>query len=359
MLKASLIQRVSKGVGLELIGWANRDNLEPELVNSAKRLETWQSNGYAAEMSYMQRDPSLYCSGSSILPDYRSVAVVFASYNPGYIPSAEAKWGFAKVARYAWGKDYHKVLRKRLISLLKTTIDEFDGPLEGKAFTDALPFLERTAARLAGLGFIGKNTMLIRPGLGSYGFIGEVFFNQEITEDIVLPNMPQKSQVSKDPCGSCTRCADNCPTDAIVDDRFIDSRKCISYLTIEKKTAFSDWEARAIGDWIFGCDICQEVCPFNHSGVESSRIVEFARSNGAGSLISLEKVLSLKSRDDFIGEFAGTPIMRAGREGLIRNACAVAANTKYSPALSFLTELSKSDESEIVRKSAEDALIRF
>jgi epoxyqueuosine reductase len=252
------------------------------------------------------------------------------------------------VARYAWGRDYHRVLKKRLQRLLKRCAERFDEEtLRWRIFTDAVPLLERALARSAGLGFVGKNTMLIRPGVGSYTFIGELLWNVEIE-----PTQSLKQFSSDAGCGSCSRCLNVCPTGALPRPGRLDARRCISYLTIEKKTAFEDWERKALGEWVFGCDLCQEVCPYNHSAVALPKIEEFSAKAGVGPILNLQELLSVRTREGFLQRFKGTPLMRAGREALLRNACCVLGNTKAFQAIENLRALAKEDSSGLVRYHA-------
>ena len=214
-------------------------------------LQDWLAQGFAGAMDYLHRNGPPREHPSSILPEVRSVVMVGLNYHPGSVDSAPPLHG--KVARYAGGADYHDVLRDKLKSLLRWVQAESPGT-RGRAVVDTAPLLERDFARRAGLGWFGKNTMLIHKKLGSYFFLGGLLLDLELP-----PDEPFATQH----CGSCTRCLDACPTDAFAAPYQLDARRCISYLTIELRGPVPDDLRPGVGDWLFGCDVCQEVCPWN------------------------------------------------------------------------------------------------
>ena len=351
----SLFNRITKSSGLELFGVVSAARLAESLRAHCEHLRSWQADGLAGEMQYMNRPADLFGSLDAFLPETRTVAAFAISYAPPGIPQKHINLppGFGRVARYAWGKDYHRVIRDRLARLRAALEAEAGGELPWRSFSDAVPLLERAIALDAGMGFIGKNCMLIRPGVGSYTFLAEVLIGAEIEFD-----MPFDSSARATDCGSCSRCLSSCPTEAFRAPHSLDARRCISYLTIEKRTAFSDWEQRAIGDWVFGCDRCQEVCPFNHAEPELVQLPEFSVAEGAGQALALDEVLRIRTGKAFERAFAATPLLRTRREGLLRNACAVAANTgafQLIDALGFAA----SDPSELISSSARTALGRL
>jgi epoxyqueuosine reductase len=329
--------------GLAIVGVSTPDGLGAD----RERLEAWQSAGYAGEMSFMQRESELLAGPARLLDGVRTIVSVGAYYDRG--PRAPLRSGYGRVARYAWGRDYHKVLRKRLESLARAISDHLGGALVYRVFSDSVPLLERAVARQAGLGFIGKNTMLIIPRAGSYLFLGEILWNLEVAD---LPSLHSEVRGS---CGSCSRCIDSCPTGAFVSERVLDARRCISYLTIEKRGALSWIEREWLGEWLFGCDVCQDVCPFNVLPLKkrlSPAWEEFSPEAGSGQLLSLAELLSIRQNDDFVARFGGTPIMRTKREGLLRNACVVAANTASFHLVPILRDAFLSDASAVVRQHA-------
>ena len=221
-------------------------------------------------------------------------------------------------------------------------------PIEYRVFADSVPLLERALARRSGLGFIGKNTMAIIPKQGSFFFLGELLWNLEVER-------PEKSPRSQASCGSCTNCLVGCPTGAFVEDRVLDAGRCISYLTIEKRSALTYQERAWIGEWLFGCDICQEVCPFNIVPLKKGlgpHVPELGRDAGVGATISLERVLRMRTDDEYRAVFQGTAVMRAKREGLARNAAVVAANTHAENLFPLLGEVARHDPSPLVRQHA-------
>jgi epoxyqueuosine reductase len=253
------------------------------------------------------------------------------------------------VARYARGDDYHDIMLERLTTLHTWLAAEVDEPVLGKPYVDTGPLLERDLARRAGLGWFGKNTNLINPALGSFFFLGVLLVGIELTPD---------APFAADRCGTCTRCLDACPTDAIVAPRALDARRCISYLTIELKGDIPVDLRSQTGDLIYGCDICQDVCPWNE---------RFARQLAEGSPYSARAALGAKdartlarellgmSDADFRESFAGSPMKRAKLLGLKRNAAVVLGNVGTADDLQLLEEAG-SDPEPLVREHARWAL---
>jgi epoxyqueuosine reductase len=345
----------ASSVGLSLIAVLDR----PDLELQRGRLQSWQDAGYAGEMSYMTRDPQLLTTPAQLFPALRSVVVVGVHYDRGEREALKA--GFGRIARYAWGRDYHKVLRARLASLVKAVEQVLQCSVSHRVFSDSVPLLERALANNAGLGFVGKNTMVITPRLGSFMFLGEVLWELEVVgiPDSAHPKTASQDDVSphhgKSRCGSCSRCLDECPTGAFVSEYVLDARRCISYLTIEKRGALTVQERRWLGEWIFGCDVCQEVCPFNTISIKARKRAdcrELDSGAGVGQALSLGEVLGLRSDKAFIARFAGTALMRAKREGLLRNAAIVAANTAAECVVDSLEAASREDPSPVVRQHA-------
>lgn len=352
-VEAELLQEIASAMGLSLVGAVGAAELEQIRLHDGPALERWQAAGFAGEMGYMERPSTLLAVPVSLEPSLQSIISFAIPYLHGSPRRPDPPPpGFGRVARYAWGRDYHRVLKRSLKLFIAAVTDRAPQlkPITYRLFTDAVPTLERALAAQAGIGLVGKNTMVIRPGSGSYLFLAEILWDL----DVQLPKVT-RARPSVDPCGSCTRCISSCPTSAIVAPRVLDARRCISYLTIEKRGPFSDWESSAVGDWVFGCDVCQEVCPFNHVAIPRSTIAEFEPARGAGDLLSLEQVLAIPSPEAFTRQFAGTAIMRAGFRNLRRNAAAVAANTRYLPAIPALLELCRLEE-EGTRCEAERAL---
>jgi epoxyqueuosine reductase len=211
----------------------------------------WLAAGHAGELSYLQRDSEARRDVRSLLPEAQSVVTVALSYQFPFDDAVTP--GRGKVARYARGRDYHLVLKARLQSLLTRLGDALSGPLLSRICVDTAPLLERSVAASAGLGFIGKNTLLITPGVGSYTVLGELLLSCKLVAGV--PLSPR--------CGECRLCLDACPTEALRAPFVLDARRCISYLTIEQSGAIPEPLRPKLADWIFGCDLCQSVCPYN------------------------------------------------------------------------------------------------
>lgn len=328
--------------GLDLVGVAevSFDSRDTE------RLEAWQRAGFAGSMSFMERPASLLADPCRLLPSARSVIVCAAHYDRTPLPDRPE--GYGRVARYAWGRDYHRVLKKR-VQRLANELERLVGrPYGARVFTDATPLLERTFAVRAGIGFQGKNTMVIRPRAGSFFLLAELLSELKVVA-------PSTLSVIEGGCGSCSRCLDRCPTGAFAAPMVLDARRCISYLTIEKVGVLEPHERRMLGEWLVGCDLCQEVCPFNHMPLSEgigATIPELGAGAGCGPLLSLSALLAIRWDSSFMGRFKGTPLMRPGREYLLRNAACVAANTGATSVLASLRSAAQEDASAVVRLHA-------
>lgn len=241
-----------------------------------------------------------------LLPGAKSVIVIAVNY---YRPVDGVPAGHGQIARYAYGRDYHKVL-KNLLKQLEIFILKNSPEAKTKICVDSSPLLEKNYAVRAGLGFIGKNTTLITPEFGSFVLLGEIICDLELEYDT------EKTGT----CGTCTRCLDACPTKAILGPGELDARRCISYLTIETSGPIPDEFHAAMGDRIFGCDICQEVCPYNKVNAKPVSLKAFKEVKIAGQTLSLDEILAIETDEQFLQKFAGSPLMRAKRKGLQRNA---------------------------------------
>jgi epoxyqueuosine reductase len=244
-----LVKQRGNELGFDLIGITT-----PETPPTYPHFLRWLEQGFHGAMAYMERGKEKRGDLRLILPDVKSVIVAGISYfvPDEQLPSATTPTG--KVARYAWGMDYHEVLLRKLEALLDYLRSLLGDGVKGKAYVDTGPILERDAAVQAGLGWIGKNTCLINPQLGSYLFLGELLVNVALAPD---------EPFERNHCGKCQRCLLACPTGAFVAPYQLDARKCISYLTIELRGSIPRELRPLIGTWVFGCDICQEVCPWN------------------------------------------------------------------------------------------------
>jgi epoxyqueuosine reductase len=337
-LYVTLAQRIkarARELGFDLVGIARA---EPPATFAAYR--EWVDRGYGGEMDYLRRpdrvqrrrDPNL------IVPDAKSVVVVGKNYFTRDLPPDilhDPARGI--VASYAWGLNYHDIMMPRLRELQHFIVAEVDGDVYGRAYVDTGPVLERAYAERAGLGFVGRNTMLIHPRWGSWLFLGEVLV------DVALePDLPD----TRGTCGACTRCLEACPTDAFPEPYVLDARRCISYLTIELKGPIPLHLRQLMGNRIFGCDICNEVCPWNR---------QFARITGEPGFQPdpdrvAPKLLDLIRLDEamFRARFRNNPIRRAKRRGLLRNV-AVALGNWGDPRVVPALESALQDHEPLIR----------
>ncbi|HJQ30028.1 MAG TPA: tRNA epoxyqueuosine(34) reductase QueG [Rubrobacter sp.] len=332
-----VLEERAREAGFDLVGVTGADPLR----EGGERLREWQEAGMAADMGYMHRPVELLSDPKKLQKSARSVVSLGVSYYPGDHPENE---GRGRVARYAWGRDYHEVIKGRLFRLREDLEEELGVRIKARAFTDAVPLLERSAAQHAGLGFFGRNSCLINNEIGSYFFIADL-----IVDLALEPDPPGQGT-----CGRCTRCMDRCPTGAIRAPGVVDARLCISYLTIENGGEIPRELRKQVGDWAFGCDVCQEVCPYNKTKASRSRWPEFSAEAGAGPYLEIEEVLKIRTDEEFEERFAGTPLTRPGRAGLLRNCCVAAGNLKK--AVPDLIECLNEDPSSLVRGHAAWAL---
>ncbi|MFQ5520981.1 MAG: tRNA epoxyqueuosine(34) reductase QueG [Candidatus Methylomirabilia bacterium] len=302
--------------------------------------EEWLNAGYAGTMEYLERGRAKRLDLHQVLPGIRSVMAVALNYYQGSRPGAEEWEG---VARYAWGRDYHDVMTPRLETLLAFLREVRGTDVQGKVYVDTGPILERDLAARAGLGWVGKNTNLLHPDHGSFFFIGVILTTAVLNYDDPLP----------DRCGTCRACLDACPTQAFVAPYVLDARRCISYLTIEHKGPIPKELRREVGEWIFGCDVCQTVCPWNR---EPTVTPEAA----ASPLTSFPEPAEILGLDEagFRSLFGRTALTRAKRGGFARNVAVVLGNRK-DPATVPALGRALADSDPIVRQHAAWALGRF
>ncbi|MGQ9816183.1 MAG: tRNA epoxyqueuosine(34) reductase QueG [Candidatus Roseilinea sp.] len=356
MLTARLIVERALELGFDLIGFAPAGP-----TPGADRFLRWLSLGYAGEMGYLERSADKRADPRLALPGARTMILAGASYDTLAVPSeilTDPARG--RIARYAWGADYHDILTPRLRQL-----GEFVAR-ESRAWVDTGPVLERAWAEQCGLGFIGKNTCLIHRTRGSWFFLGAIVTPAEIqpdesASDDALSAHHSQSKVqnrkSKCGCGNCARCLVACPTQAFPEPFVLDARRCISYLTIELKGSIPLELRPLMGNWIFGCDICQEVCPYVRQYSRPTREPAFYPSDPERAAPRLLDVLTW-DRAAFNSRFKGTAVLRAKRRGLLRNACVAAGNWGSPQALPALTRLLE-DEEPLVREHAAWAIARI
>lgn len=294
------VEKLALDQGFAQVGFARAEHMDDE----ARKLESWLSNGNHGTMDYLEDVFDKRVDPTKLVPGAKSVISLLFNYAPEEVLPTDDRY---KIASYAYGKDYHRFIKKKLIRF-KNQIEELLGTsILARLFVDSAPILERDWAKRSGLGWIGKNTLLINKQKGSNFFLAEMVTDLEFDYNHPI----------KDYCGSCTKCIDACPTDAISESGYVlDSSRCISYLTIELKEGIPEEFGSQMEDWIFGCDICQDVCPWNR----------FAEPNKEHRLMPKEELKYLKKRDweemteiTFNHVFAGSPLKRAQYEGIKRN----------------------------------------
>ena len=294
-----LVKKLALELGFEHCGIAKAVQLDED----ARRLEQWLNKGMHGSMHYMENYFDMRIDPSKLVPGAKSVITLLLNY----FPSQQQKDDAPKIAKYAYGKDYHEVIREKLNSFLSSLKINI-GDIHGRGFVDSAPVLERTWAQKSGAGWIGKNGNLINKKTGSFFFIATLITDLELEYD---------DPFVKDYCGTCTRCIDSCPTDAILPDKVIDGSKCISYFTIELKDALiSDSMKGKFDNWMFGCDVCQDVCPWNR----------FSKPNAELAFTALPEILNLSNSDweelteeKFKIIFRDSPLKRSKFNGIKRN----------------------------------------
>ena len=337
-----LIQAWAHELGFQQIGVSSVN-----LSEHAAHLQRWLDAGYHGEMSYMAAHDGKRGQPAELIPGTLRVLSLRMDYLPGDTRMAEqlANPSAGYVSRYALGRDYHKLVRKRLQQLAER-IQNLIGPFGFRAFVDSAPVLEKAIAQQAGLGWMGKNTLIINRKAGSWFFLGELFVD--------LP-LPINTEQHKDHCGRCSACLDVCPTQAFVGPHILDARRCISYLTIELKGSIPEDLRPLMGNRIFGCDDCQIVCPWNR----------FARPTGELDFLPRHQLdssqladLFMWTEDEFLTRTEGSPIRRTGYQSWLRNIAVALGNAPSTiPVLEALKQR-RDDASEIVREHVEWALLQ-
>jgi epoxyqueuosine reductase len=333
MLTAEQIKAKAGELGFDLCGIAPADDF-PELAY----LQEWLARGYGGDMAYMSRSAERRANVRNVVPGARNVIVTGTIYNTNQV-SALAGPSNAIIARYALGDDYHDVLKTRLDLLLAWMRAESSAPFEARAYVDTGPVQERVYAQYAGLGWIGKNTCLINAEHGSWLFLAEIITTLDLQPDTQ----------ALEQCGSCRKCLDACPTGALVDAGALDSTRCISYLTIELRTAIPEEYRAALNNHVYGCDICQEVCPYNRPAATSSDSAWQTRDG-----LDLPRLVDLwrRSDADLRALLQGSAMTRAKLTGLRRNLAVAVGNSRDPEAVE---ELHRDREDQ---PSAADPMVR-
>ncbi|MGB4784957.1 MAG: tRNA epoxyqueuosine(34) reductase QueG [Candidatus Acidiferrum sp.] len=364
----------ARSIGFDRCGVVRAEKF-PELAQTSE----WLARGYGGEMKYLA-DPRR-SDPQSVLPGGRSVIVCLLNYNTAHPLSTETKpqndqeeprgW----ISRYAWGCDYHEVLRDRLDQLVDSLREHFSGPFEARSYTDTGPVQERVLAKHAGLGWLGKNSLLLNETLGSFFFLGVILTTLELPPSLTANELPPP-----DLCGNCRQCLDACPTQAFVEPYVMDARRCISYLTIELRQGIPEEFREPMGRHVFGCDICQDVCPWNRRAPIAA--LEEFRPRILPSQDEEQTDVSLSSQDEsllqprlewlagmseaeFREMFRDSAIKRTKWRGLVRNACNALGNSKlrrgtrvHARASILLERLAASAE-PVIAESARWALSRI
>jgi epoxyqueuosine reductase len=333
-MNAEEIRKFTRTLGFTLTGVAR---IEP--TPEGNFYSEWLDRGYAGEMQYLERQKAARLDPGSVLPGARSVIVCAINYNTEH-PLTSDDPSRTWISRYAWGMDYHDTLRQKLRELAQWI--ESHAAARTRTYVDTGPLTERVFAKYAGIGWFGKNTCIINQQAGSWLFLGCILTDLELAPDTPPP----------DRCGSCTRCLDACPTDAFVAPYVLDSRKCISYTTIELRGAIPEDARAGIGHHLFGCDICQDVCPWNRRAPVSD---DPAFQPKPGLMWPEVETLLDYSNEDWITAIRGTPLKRAKVRGLLRNLMVVAGNCGLTSLIPKLQRFLNHDD-EHVRSHAQWAV---
>ena len=330
------------------LGFSLSGIAQPEPPPHLHTYENWLAAGRNADMAYLETERARIARADPlrVLDDCRSILVFGMRYpDPRAIPDPHPAEAAGRVAAYAWGDDYHDVIPQRLAPLVELLGAQIGAGLSFKTYTDTGPVLERDYAQKAGLGWAGKNTCLISPNNGSYYLLAEVFSSAEIAPTPALQS---------DLCGTCTRCIDACPTACILPDRTLDAGRCISYLTIENKGPIPPELRPRLGEWVFGCDICQMVCPWNLRFSDVSGGAIFAPREGIPRPV-LRSELRLTAQE-FNRKFKRSPVQRAKRRGYLRNVAVALGNAKDRSAAPDLISILREEPEPLVRAHAAWAL---
>ena len=335
------IKELAISKGFDVVGVTNADNFERDEIEALKRIRDGHMDGYSW---YNEERVKKMNRPSELLEDAQSIISLACSYLGDSADSSDTLNG--RIARYSWGDDYHRVLKKRIADFCADLSELVDIELKLRIFVDDGPMNDRAAARRSGVGWVGKNTNILTPSHGSWVLLGQVITNLPLPSDLPL----------KKSCGNCVRCIDDCPTGAIVAPYVIDNKRCISYLTIELRGVIPRDLRPLMGDWIFGCDICQDVCPVNLKALPG-HLEEFKQRNG----FSTPELVPILEMDQvtFSDRYKNSPIKRTKLVGLQRNACVALGNNGDKKAILPLSKALCSSEESIVRLHAAWAIGRI
>ena len=321
-----LLRDLSNEFGFSGVGVTSFDSLDKDFNN----YKNWIDSGYHASMDYLERGLEKRANLESVFPECKSVLIFSSNYNP----IVSEKSDVPRSARYSVWPDYHKVIPKKIKQLMKKFSENLGTEIKYKVVVDTAPVLERAIAVKSGIGFIGKNTNCISPQYGSWFFLAEVGVNI---------SLPSTSSIQRD-CGDCNLCIEHCPTGALVEPYKLDAGKCLSYLTIEYKGFIPEKYYSLMGNRIFGCDKCQEICPYNKKDSIKTFLGELPLIPDA--VISLNDIWECDTDEKFRNRFQNSPIKRAGRMGLWRNAAIVAGNINHIESIPILKRILNNESDE-------------
>lgn len=311
VLDSSGVKALAERLGFDACGISKAERLDDE----ARLLETWLNRGYHGTMGWMERNFEKRIDPTELVPGAKSVISLVFNYYQDQPRSTDPD--IALFSRYAWGDDYHAVAKERMFEMFDE-LDRAVGGLNGRVFVDSAPIMDKVWAQRSGLGWIGKHTNLLNTEIGSWFFLGEIVTDLELEPDGPVA----------DHCGSCTRCIDACPTDAIVEPYVVDSNRCISYLTIEHRSDDIPAEVQSeMGSWVFGCDVCQDVCPWNKFSRRTTEDRFTPRDGMTDTPISEWEEINI---DEYRVRFEGSAVKRARFEGLKRNLRIAAQNARQN-----------------------------
>jgi epoxyqueuosine reductase len=339
MSLAAELKAYAREVGFHLVGITSPQPFPQAEIDITR----WLAEGHQAEMAWLNEARThLATRPHELLPGARSMVVVGACYRTA---DSKTDGPGGRVARYAWGSDYHDVMKKRLKLLGAFVAERVSRDVSSRAFVDDGPLVERDAAVRAGLGFRGKNTNILTP-IGSYVFLGALLTDVELDFD---------QPIQKD-CGTCRACIDACPTNALDQAYHLAAERCIAYLTIEHRGPIDEHLRPQLGDWIFGCDVCQEVCPYNTTSPSRIRPRGWSEFEPRdGTRLDLAQLVEM-DEDQFRARFRGSPMKRAKRRGLVRNAALALGTHGQSEDRPTLERVANNDPDPVVRDAAEWAL---
>ncbi len=335
-MKNDVLKALAGEMGFDAVGITRPSQLK----EGEEAIQEWVKEGRHGSMKYLEDFMKRRNRFFEDFQDAKSVIVLGVNYYSSDKSQDTSHKISGRVARYAWGKDYHEVIRQKHETLIEKIRETVGNNFRAKSCVDIQPIPERFAAQQSGLGFVGKNTVLLNQKFGPWLFLSELITNLELDEDLA----------DQGDCGTCSRCQKACPTGALDEDYKMDARRCIAYLTIEHKGAIPTEFRPHVKDWIFGCDDCLTSCPFTAKSKKTSW-KEFEPDSGFGPSLEIKELFEIRSNSDYEKKFKGTALLRASRKQMLRNACLVLGNSGSPEALPYL-EKAMQDPAPLVRSHA-------